>query len=157
MRRISKGVEQGRGLQKVHLAFENILLCDAQVQPVPQKLLLVMAMVLHGPKAPPNTGLPEHIFLEFLWEAKSRFWKKKSYSSSVSLQGETMLQPNVPIPVLAVCFFLCGSSKMNFPLILLVSGMFPAHKGTVPQGLGCLHHTPKGDSAQVLTKRVLPL
>lgn len=76
MRRISKGVEQGRGLQKVHLAFENILLCDAQVQPVPQKLLLVMAMVLHGPKAPPNTGLPEHLFLEFLWEAKSRFWKK---------------------------------------------------------------------------------
>lgn len=71
-----------------------------------------------------------------------------------------MLQPNVPIPVLVVCF-LCGSSKMNFSLMLLVAGMFPAQKGTVPQGLGSLHHTPKGNGAQVLTtitaKGVLPL
>lgn len=52
MRHISKGVEQGRRLQKVHFAFASVLLCDAQVQAVPQKLLLVMAVVLHGQRLP---------------------------------------------------------------------------------------------------------
>lgn len=59
------------------------------------------------------------------------------------------------------CLLLCGSSKINFSLILLAAGMFPAQKGTVPQGLGSLPHTPKGDGAQVVTtitaKGVLPL
>lgn len=77
MRHISKGVEQGRRLQKVYFVLASVLLCDAQVQAVPQKLHLVMAMMLHGPKTPLNTGLPVRLFLEFLWEAQSRFWKKK--------------------------------------------------------------------------------
>lgn len=55
----------------MHLAFASVLLCDAQVQPVPQKVLLIMAMVLHGTKTPPNTGLPVYLFLESLWEAQS--------------------------------------------------------------------------------------
>lgn len=52
MRHISKGVKQGRRLQKVHFAFASVLLCDALVQAVPHKLLLVMAVVLHGQRLP---------------------------------------------------------------------------------------------------------
>lgn len=83
VRHIRKGLEEGRRVQKVHFAFASLLLCDAQVQAVPQKLLLVEAMVMHGPKIPPNTGLPVHFFLEFLWEAESRFWKKKNATHPV--------------------------------------------------------------------------
>lgn len=93
----------------MHFAFASVLLCDAQVQAVQQKLLLLMAMVLHGSKTPPNTHLPVHLFLEFLWETQSRSWKKKSYSSSSSLQGESVLQPHVPIPDLVVCFSVAAT------------------------------------------------
>lgn len=131
-----------RRLQKVHVAFASVLLCDAQVQAAPQKLLPLMAMVLHGPKTPPNTHLPVHLFLEFLWETQSRSWKK-----ILLFQFFTSGWVSTTAPCAHSwpgCLLLCGSSSMNFPPILLAFGMFPVQKRTVSQGLGFLHHTPKG-------------
>lgn len=112
------------------------------------------------PKDTPNTGLPVPLFLEFLWEAQSRFWKKKSYSSSASLQFESMLQPHTSNPGLVVCFSMAAARWISLPYYWHLECSQPrkelSHKAW---GSSTAHR--RDDGAQELTaitaKGVLPL
>lgn len=112
------------------------------------------------PKTSPNTGLPVHLFPAFHPEAHSRFWKKQSSSSSASPQGESVLQPPMPIPGLVVCFSVAVARWIPLWYYQLLECSQPrkelSHKAW---GSSTAHQ--RDDGAQVLTtitaKGVLPL
>lgn len=49
------------------------------------------------PKDTPNTGLPVPLFLEFLWEAQSRFWKKNPTHPVLHFSLSQCYSPTRPI------------------------------------------------------------
>lgn len=142
MRHISKGVEQGRRLQKVHFAFASVLLCDAQVQAVPQKLLLVMAVVLHGQRLPQTLACLRTYSQPSIRKHKADPGKNNPTHPVLHFRASQCYSPTCPF--LAWLSASVWQQQDEFPSILSAFGGFPALKGTVPQGLGFLHHTPKG-------------